>query len=102
MFKGNRYMTIGIKEEIGLDIQIVMWGLIQELSKKKGFELDYLQVFELEPVIIDGLEIQQIIHRQEVEPYSDTKVFSVIKPVSAKVFVIDEKEYCTMLLSSEY
>ncbi|SHJ92785.1 DUF960 family protein [Paramaledivibacter caminithermalis] len=107
MFEGRKYMTRGIKEEIPLDIQIIIWGMIEDLRKKEDFEIDYLQVFELKPTEIDGLEFQRITHKQEVEPYSNTGTFIVRKPVSAKIFVIssiDEngKEYSTMMLCYEY
>ncbi|MTI66300.1 MAG: hypothetical protein FH753_06835 [Firmicutes bacterium] len=107
MFNGKRYITRGIKENIRVDMQIYMWKLIDKLKRKENFQLDYLQVFKLEPKKIDGLTFQKIIHKQEVEPYSDTKIVSVSDIVSKKIFVIsstDEEgqEYSTMMLSNEY
>ena len=43
MFKTeNRYMTRKVAEEIPLEINILLWNLIDELNVEK----DYLQVFE--------------------------------------------------------
>ena len=107
MFEGQKYLTRGIQEEIGIDIQILMWKLINNIRKREGFKLDYLQTFDLEVIEIDGLNFQRITHKQEVEPYFDTNVFRVKKPVSEKIFVISSineelKEYSIMMLSEEY
>lgn len=107
MFSGKRYMTIGVKEEIGLDIQMILWSMIDELRKNDKFILDYLQVFELEPTEIEGEDFQRITHRQEIPAYIDIKIASVEKPVSGKIFVISSRnengeEYSTVMLSREY
>lgn len=107
MFEGKRYMTVGVKEMVGLDIQIIIWSMIDDIRKKKDFNIDYLQVFELETIEINGLKFQKITHKQEVEPYSVTKVFRVRKPVNCKMFVISNKdeegqEYSIMMLNYEY
>lgn len=48
--------------------------------------------------------MQQIIHSQEVPAYSKTYTFNCTEQecVSGKIFVIDDGEYCTMLLAEEY
>lgn len=107
MFDGKRYMTIGVKEEIGLDIQLILWSMIDDIRKNNDVKLDYLQIFELKSVEIEGENLQRITHKQEIPPYTDTKLASVENPVNGKIFVIsswDEKgeEYSTMMLSHEY
>lgn len=76
-----------------------MWELIDRLKEKK--EVDYLQVFKIrttkEGTIID--------HSQEVPEHKaryilDIKNIETFKEI--KVFVIDDREYSTMLLSEEY
>ena len=42
----KKYITIGIKEQIGIDIQLFMWNEIEKRINLKK-ELDYLQVFVL-------------------------------------------------------
>lgn len=60
---GTRYITSTINDRLHGELQMILWGLIDE-QQKEGLELDYLQVFELK--VKDGK--QHIIHRQE-EPH---------------------------------
>ena len=97
----KKYMTIGIKEEIGIDIQLFMWNEIEKRINLKK-ELDYLQVFNIS-IIDKDKGIVKIEHSQEIPEYKKT---SIIKSKEVrnnlKVFVILEAEYATMLLASEY
>ena len=97
----KKYMTIGIKEEIGIDIQLFMWNEIEKRINLKK-ELDYLQVFNIS-IIDKDKGIVKIEHTQEIPEYKKT---SIIKSKEVrnnlKVFVILEAEYSTMLLASEY
>lgn len=96
MFGKDRYLTRGISEEIPLEIQILLWSMIGEIKIKK----DYLQVFEIEPIKNSLLKIE---HRQEIPKYKKEHVV-VNTGINSKVkiFVIDDGEYLTMMLSSEY
>lgn len=96
MFDKDRYLTRGISEEIPLEIQILLWSMIGEIKIKK----DYLQVFEIEPIKNSLLKID---HRQEIPKYKKEHVV-VNTGINSKVkiFVIDDGEYSTMMLSSEY
>lgn len=97
----KKYMTIGIKEEIGIDIQLFMWNEIEKRINLKK-ELDYLQVFNIS-IIDKDKGIVKIEHTQEIPEYKKT---SIIKSKEVrnnlKVFVILEAEYATMLLATEY
>lgn len=97
----KKYITIGIKEEIGIDIQLFMWNEIEKRINLKK-ELDYLQVFNIS-IIDKDKGIVKIEHTQEIPEYKKT---SIIKSKEVrnnlKVFVILEAEYATMLLTSEY
>ena len=97
----KKYMTIGIKEEIGIDIQLFMWNEIEKRINLKK-KLDYLQVFNIS-IIDKDKGIVKIEHTQEIPEYKKT---SIIKSKeirnNLKVFVILEAEYATMLLASEY
>lgn len=95
--KKNRYITRGINEKIDLQLQILLWSLVDNLKIEK----DYLQVFKLSRV---G-DVINIEHTQEVPEYK-----SFIK-VNAKdlefeghekIYLIDSQDYSTMLLSEEY
>ena len=97
----KKYITIGIKEQIGIDIQLFMWNEIEKRINLKK-ELDYLQVFNIR-IIDKDKGIVKIEHTQEIPEYKKT---SIIKSKEVrnnlKVFVILEAEYATMLLASEY
>ena len=56
--KKKRYMTIMIDEVIHVEIQKILWDLIDE-QRKQDLELDYLQVLELK----SEYGKQHIIHR---------------------------------------
>ena len=97
----KKYMTIGIKEEIGIDIQLFMWNEIEKRINLKK-ELDYLQVFNIS-IIDKDKGIVKIEHTQEVPEYKKTLIIkSKCVKSNLKVFVILEAEYATMLLASEY
>lgn len=77
------------------------WNCINTL-KEQGKELDYLQVFELSKERADDVFYQKIEHRQEVPEYSMTYRIFPSEMIDAKVFVIDDGEHSTMILSNEY
>jgi hypothetical protein len=95
MFQNDRYVTKGIANTLSVPMQMLLWYLIDTMEKEK----DYLQVFELEP---DG-EKQKIIHTPEQPPFRSEPLLNFGEPpVRAKIFVIDDKDYSTMLLAEEY
>jgi len=100
MFFGDRYLTKGIEATIPKKIQLQMWSLIEKLCYDDSINIDYLQVFELIPLERDKVKI---IHRQEQPPYEKEYIVkNVTLKKSHKIFVIDSKEYSTMLLAREY
>lgn len=96
MFDKERYLTRGISNEIPFEIQLLLWSMIEEVTVKK----DYIQVFEIEPVKGNLLKIE---HSQEVPKYKKEIIVRNIGVNSkVKLFVIDDGEYSTMMLSEEY
>lgn len=92
-------MTKAIAESLHLEIQILLWQLIDE-EKRKGMKLDYLQVFEL----VHKDNKQEIVHRQEV-PSRKTKWLIPLEnatPVNETIWCIDDGENQTMLFPSDY
>ena len=75
-------------------IKLSSWNLICKMPVDK----DYLQVFSLSC----DKGRQRIRHTQEIPEYSKEYIFNTDNPVTAKVFVIDNTIYSTMLLDSEY
>ena len=98
MFENNkgRYLTRGVDAEIPLDIQIFMWEAVDNMPEPK----DYLQVFNL--TVQNGLQI--IRHTSEKPKYEMTYILTSLltKAVTAKVYIIDDGDHCTMLLAEEY
>jgi len=99
MFQGERFATRGVADTIPLEVQMFLWSLVDNLIAKRIVEVDYLQVFELM-----GVEGQQtIMHRQENPPYQAVYQFDKVgNPLQHKIYVIDDVDHCTMLLSNEY
>ena len=91
----KRYLTRGVDESIPLNIQIFIWEVIDRMPELK----DYLQAYRLTEQ--NGLQV--INHTSEQPEYSMTYILpTVIKAITAKVYIIDDGDYCTMLLATEY
>ena len=102
MFTIKRYATRGIANEIGLELQLILWAMIDN-RKNKGIEVDYLQVFELSIARKDGVSVQKVLHKQECPPISDSYYLPMIEtPIKMTIWAMDNEEYCTMLLPDEY
>jgi hypothetical protein len=97
LFDNPRYLTRGVAAEIPLNTAIILWHMI-ELRRQSGIELDYLQVFQLS----DFKGLQKITHTQEVPPCREAALIKGSKPITTKVYVIDDGEYSTMLMAEEY
>jgi len=97
----KKYITRGINAEIPLYLQSLMWDMISSMKVEKQ---DYLQFFKLERVNTKGKVFQRIIHSQEQSEYENMVLIPAYdgNAVDNKVFVIDDYEYCTMLLAEEY
>lgn len=96
MFRGQRYLTRGIRDQIDINIQVAMWRMIENLK----CEVDYLQIFEIEQMRDNQV---RITHSQEEPEYkSETVMTGIVKSNHIKIYIIDDSEYSTMLLASEY
>ena len=95
MFTSPRYATRGITATVPLVLQIILWNLIDSMEVA---EKDYLQVFRLSAE--SGK--QKITHSQEQPDYNKEYLFQSEEPITAKIFVIDDKTHTTMLLAEEY
>ena len=90
----NRYMTRGVQMEIPFALQVFMWDCVTSVPDPK----DYLQIFRLSEC--NGK--QRIVHEQEVPEYKREYLLAIPNPITAKVYVIDDGDHCTMLLAEEY
>ncbi len=96
MFSNERYITREVSDRVPVEIQILMWNLVEEIEGEK----DYLQVFE---VIPNGSEFVEITHKQEIpETTSNYIVKNVGIETEMKLYIIDNGEYSTMMFSHEY
>ena len=93
MFPKQRFITRGVAEKIPPWLQTFMWLCIDELE----IEADYLQVFDLSA---DG-HMLRVSHSQECPPYHKEYLFATT-PITAKIFVINDGDYATMLFAEEY
>ena len=94
MFNNQRYLTKGVQLEIPIELQLFMWECIDRMPEPK----DYLQVFTFESIGI----LQKITHTSEQPDYRMNYFIPCGNPITSKVYVIDDGEYSTMLLASEY
>ena len=94
MSETKRYLTCGVDSTIPLELQLFLWDCVEHMPAPK----DYLQVFELSP----SGPMQSIIHRSEEPEYRKVYLLPSDAPITEKVYVIDDGDHSTMLLSSEY
>ena len=96
MFTNERYVTKEVADIVPIDIQLLIWKLIEVLEVKK----DYLQVFELIPIENDFVKI---IQKQEIPEFTCEIIINnkTIKEIM-KIFVIDNIEYSIMMFNTQY
>ena len=94
--KENRYLTREVLEVVPIEINLLLFDLIDKIPTEK----DYLQIFELNPI---GSDVVEIIHKQEVPEYECSR-YICNKEIKAnlKLYIIDSGEYSTLMFSHEY
>ena len=100
MFSNAGYMTRRFADEIPMGQQLFMIETIN--TYRNNSNVDYLQVFELSEVIVNGRTCQRIVHSQERPPYKKVYTIETDEVVRQKIFVIDDEDYHTFLLAEEY
>ena len=78
----GRYLTRGVDAEIPLYLQMFLWDAVDNMPEPK----DYLQVFRLSEK--NGLQI--VHHTSEQPQFEMTYIAEAEKPVTAKVYIIDD------------
>jgi len=84
----KHYATSEVAETVPLDIQLLLWTLIERRKEDKK-EVDYLQVFNLSIIVVNGRKSQRILHSQEQPKISFIGDFQVFEPINAKFWVVD-------------
>jgi hypothetical protein len=95
-----RYVTRAINKELNIEIQVLLWELLDAITVKRKDKMDYLQVFEIKS---DGNNVK-IINRQE-QPAIKEEVIIGQGGLSVKdntVWIIDESDKKTMLFPNDY
>lgn len=102
--KIERYITVGVKVSIPLELQMFLWEL-QGNMRLMNKEVDYLQVYELKSSDNSNKK-QLIIHRAEVPKHEERYQIAVGQVIKQKIFIIEDKYedriIQTMLLAEEY
>ncbi len=99
--KSNRYVTRGINSDMPIEIQILLWSIIDKHVDSE-VNTDYLQVFKF------NQEDNQLLitHSQEQPEYSKQykiKLEDNYKLLVGKtVYIIDDIDHSTLLFASEY
>lgn len=99
----NRHLTCGVQATIPPEIISFMWCLIDDLIKD-GYAVNSLQIFEFWEES-DGMvkSVQMVRHTQDPDYRAIYNIcLPIIKPINAKIFVIDDISHSTMLLAQEY
>lgn len=93
-FSNPRYITKGIESRVSIPLQLFMWDCIDHMKIFK----DYLQVFKCSY----SAGKQTVEHIQEVPEYKMRYLLRADTFFNGKIFVIDNGQYTTMMLSEEY
>lgn len=101
-FSGQKYISGDISEELPEELIDYLWELIENLKMKSNTTVDYLQAFDLKPLIRNNKNLLSITHIQEVPPYQKTHIIEKKLPVSGRIFVIDDIDQVTMMWADEY
>ena len=95
MFENPKYITRSICTEIPSWLVILLWNQVAMMQIPQK---DYLQIFRLTKTERG----QHIIHEQEQPPYKEELIVPCKDAVDAKIYIIDNGAYSTMLLAEEY
>ncbi|MEB6551142.1 DUF960 domain-containing protein [Heyndrickxia sporothermodurans] len=95
-----RYMTRAINEELNIEMQALLWELLDSIAVKRKDKMDYLQVFEIVNI---GNKIK-IINRQEQPTIKEELIMDkgTMNIKNTTVWIIDEPDKQTMLFPSDY
>lgn len=97
-FKNQKYITRGIQSTLPIEIQLLLWNMIDSMKVTKK---DYLQVFKFK-IINKDENLIEIQHSQEKPKYINSINIVMSINESFTIFCIDDITHSTMLLAEEY
>lgn len=100
MFDKEKYISKRIKDKLPQELILILWNLIEEA--RQHTQLDYLQIFHLSKVTIDGITMQKVTHLQEKPEYKNEAFLLCSHAINNKIYCIDDETHSTMLLANEY
>ena len=95
-----RYITKAINDEVEVEIQILLWKLMDLLATERKERMDYFQAFDIN---YDDKQLK-ITNKQE-QPFMEEEFINISGVVFAKnmtVWIIDDIDKQTMLFPSDY
>ena len=85
MFTNERYITREVAEQVPIEMQLLMWELVERIVEK-----DYLQIFEL---TLKENGIVKVVHKQEILEFTNTyKIKNTGIKNKMKLYMIDSGE----------
>lgn len=94
-----RYVTRAINGELNIEIQVLLWELLDSIAVSRKDKMDYLQVFE----IVNSGNKLKITNRQEQPAMKKELIIeSTLEIKDTTVWIINEPNYQTMLFPSDY
>ncbi|NEY18574.1 DUF960 domain-containing protein [Bacillus ginsengihumi] len=95
-----RYVTRAINVELNIEIQVLLWELLDSIAIKRKDTMDYLQLFEIKS---DGNNVK-IINQQEQPAIKQEIIIEqgVLSIKDITVWIIDESDKQIMLFPSDY
>lgn len=94
-----RYVTRAINGELNIEIQVLLWELLDSIAVSGKDKMDYLQVFE----IVNSGNKLKITNRQEQPAMKKELIIeSTLEIKDTTVWIINEPNYQTMLFPSDY
>lgn len=100
MFDKEKYISKRISNELPQELILILWNLIEEA--RPHTQIDYLQIFHLSRVTLDGVPVQKVTHLQENPKYKNEIYIFCNDVITNKLYCIDDESHSTMLFANEY
>ncbi|RTZ51678.1 hypothetical protein EKO25_26100, partial [Bacillus sp. SAJ1] len=95
-----RYITRAIAEELNPEIQVIVWGIMDSVERRRKDKMDYLQVFNI-TANDKGI---RIVNKQEQPQFEEEYLIrnDGIANENITIWIIDEPNIQTMMFPRDY